>query len=295
MDPTKRPSNKNLAIVMAASGATMADCDKDFASEQRRALVADIVANEQVMEWITNGGNDIIEEMYFHEGEDCFQDEYSKSKKFGTYDANPSREDWVEAFLQRIETSPGLVDEVLETGEDLPAGLPDAVSVFLTTNPLVIQATATAIALRDSATANTKQYKIIHLAIADISEDGWERMETFHSSAGVDMSNDLTVFTVDIAISTLTQEHAAAIQDGDIDLNEFCTSIFANDEPEWMESSEEMGEFEGGDIRIDMETSVRDYCELCHLDTEAFEELLGEIIQGSLETHDVSLEECVGL
>ena len=45
-----------------------------------------------------------------------------------------------------------------------------------------------------------------------------------------------------------------------------------------------------------METSVSEYCELsCDLDAEAFEELLGEIIQGSLETHDVSLEECVGL
>ena len=274
----------------------MAACDKDFASEQRRALVADIVANEEVMEWITNGGNDIIEEMYFHEGEDCFQDEYSKSKKFGTYDANPSREDWVEAFLQRIETSPGLVEEVLETGEDLPAGLPDAVCAFLTTNPLVIQATATAIALRDSLTANTKQYKIFHLAMADISEEGWERMETFHASAGVEMDDDLTVFMVDIAICTLTQAHAAALQAGDIDINEFCASIFANDEPEWMETSEDMGEFEGGDIRIDMETSVSEYCELsCDLDAEAFEELLGEIIQGSLETHDVSLEECVGL
>jgi len=67
LDPTKRPSNKNLAIVMAV-------CEKESATEQRRALVADIVANEQVMEWITNGGNDIIEEMYFHEGEDCFQE-----------------------------------------------------------------------------------------------------------------------------------------------------------------------------------------------------------------------------
>lgn len=259
-------------------------------AEQRRALVADIVANEEVMEWITNGGNDIIEEMYFHEGEDCFQDEYSKSKKFGTYDANPSREDWVEAFLQRIETSPGLVEEVLETGEDLPAGLPDAVSTFLTTNPLVTQATATAIALRDSLMANTKQYNVIHLATADISEEGWERIETFHSSAGVDMSNDLTVFMADIAICTLTQEHAEAIQTGDIDIYEFCTSIFENDEPEWMETYEDMGEFEGGDIRIDMETSVRDYCELCHLDAEAFEELLTEITQGSLETYVVSLE-----
>ena len=268
----------------------MAACEKDSVSEQRSALVSDIVANEEVMEWITNGGNDIIEEMYFHEGEDCFQDEYSKSKKFGTYDANPSREDWVEAFLLRIETSPGLVEEVLETGEDLPAGLPDAVSVFLTTNPLVIQATATAIALRDSATANTKQYKIIHLAMADISEDGWKRMETFHTSAGVEMDDDLTVFTVDIAICTLTQEHAASLRAGDMDINEFCASIFADDEPEWMESSEEMGEFEGGDIRIDMEKSVSEYCELCHLDAEAFEELLNEIIQGSLETHDVSLE-----
>lgn len=280
---------------MAAFGATMAACEKESATEQRRALVADIVANEEVMEWITNGGNDIIEDMYFREGEDCFQDDYSKGKKFGTYDANPSREDWVEAFLQRIETSPGLVEEVLETGEDLPAGLPDAVSVFLTTNPLVIQATATAIALRDSLTANTKQYKIFHLVMADISEEGWERMETFHTSADVEMDDDLTVFMVDIAICTLTQEHAAALQAGDIDLNEFCTSIFANDEPEWMETSEDMGEFEGGDIRIDMETSVSDYCELCDLDAEAFEELLGEIIQGTLETHDVSLEECVGL
>lgn len=277
---------------MAASGATMAACEKDSVSEQRRALVADIVANEEVMEWITNGGNDIIEEMYFYEGEECFQDEYSKSKKFGTYDANPSREDWVEAFLQRIETSPGLVEEVLETGEDLPSGLPDDVSAFLTTNPLVIQATATAIALRDSLTANTKQYKIIHLAMADISEEGWERMEIFHASAGVGMDDDLTVFMVDIAICTLTQAHAAALQAGDIDLNEFCASIFANDEPEWMESSEDMGEFEGGDIRINIGMSVSEYCELCHLDTETFEELLGDIIQGSLETHDVTLEEC---
>ena len=51
----------------------------------------------------------------------------------------------------------------------------------------------------------------------------------------------------------VTQERAAALQVGDMSINEFCSNILAK--PKWMENFEDMDEWKGGG-RFGMEESV---------------------------------------
>jgi hypothetical protein len=125
-------------------------------------------------------------------------------------------------------------------------------------------------------------YTLFHYAPADISSDGWERLEGFHKF-------EEDVFTVDVAHCLLTKANATLLQDGSLDLNDLCTHVFDGESPNWLEAGERLGDFEM-EIRIGM-GSLWKYCEENEVDYSGMSDLLGEIVEGGGMTEAVFLEE----
>ena len=137
---------------------------------------------------------------------------------------------------------------------------------------------------------NTQRYKISHYARMDISADGWNQLQEWMRARNVEF--DDAVFVVDVADAQLTPAHYEAIKAGDDEhfcLNMLVSSMFDQEQPDWIENDEWLGEFEA-EIRVGM-GPLHSWCAKAGVDEQELQELLVEIRQGAGMTDSTWIEE----
>jgi hypothetical protein len=150
---------------------------------------------------------------------------------------------------------------------------------------------------------DVRSYKVSHYAKVSIEEEGWQRLEEWmeeHSIQFGGLGDD--VFSVDVADVQLTPSHFAALNGGEderFDLDEFCSTLFSDEDPSWLEEGESVGSFEV-EHRIGM-GPLDKWCgeqdgaasgpEAARVLCSELRELLGEIVEGGGMTDSVWIED----
>jgi len=153
--------------------------------------------------------------------------------------------------------------------------------------------------------AETQAYKVLHYAAASIGGSaGYEELVAWMGERGVEFGSlGDEVYTVDVATVHLTAAHFAALKAGDderVDLNDLCSSLLSDEEPDWLQDGETVGDFEM-ELRIGMEPLWK-WCRgragagngeaaAGGISEGDVLELLGEIVEGGGMTDSVWIEE----
>ena len=94
-------------------------------------------------------------------------------------------------------------------------------------------------------------YTVSHFAKALVSDEDEDKLTAFLEEQGVpDGDPDMTIYNVEFAEIDITEAHFTALKSGELSLNELCSELFSDCEPDWATNGETFGVFEESETRL---------------------------------------------
>ena len=105
--------------------------------------------------------------------------------------------------------------------------------------------------LRAQPAAEITTYTVSHFAKALVSDEDKDKLTEFLEEQGVPNGDpDMTIYNVEFAEIDITEAHFTVLKSGELSLNELCSELFSDCEPDWATNGETFGVFEESETRL---------------------------------------------